>query len=58
MTLHIEELDSQSATVLPERAALGVVVVKIKAHNSANAWQAWTIKSTNGAVANQVIAVG
>lgn len=57
--LSIAEMEDQSATVLPERAALGVflVAVKIKAVNVASAYQTLSL-GKNTAVATQVISVG
>jgi hypothetical protein len=56
--LSIQEMNSQSVAVLPERAALGVVkFVKVNAYNSATAFQV-ALLSKNSATAGQVIIIG
>jgi len=60
--LSINDLESESVEVLPEREALGLIIGSFNNHvfavNSAEAVQALTVFSHNSAVAVQTVITG
>jgi hypothetical protein len=60
--LSIQDLESQTGELLPEREALGVIIGSFDNHvvaiNNAEAVQALTLASSNNAVAIQTVITG